>query len=497
MKSQASAYKSLLRNHHSLGRCGKIPPVSLYWNIAAVLIAVMLSAAPSMAASFVFTAEELANASVEVKAASAQSVSEVLAGTRSTNGIIQIDDMLFREDSLLLRSGFTGQKWTNNAIYYEFDANVTLENQARWIEAAAEWAAVANLYFLPRTTEPNFIHVQDANVNNSYVGMIGGSQEMNIANWSFKYIIVHEIGHALGLRHEQSRSDRDAYVTILLENVDPSNHWIFNKHASINYTPYDFDSKMHYGKNFFTINEFNSVEPKAPYEAWLNVIGQRDHLSIYDGVGMAARYGTLINPRITFLSFPLDSDPGWTTEGQWAYGVPLGLGSNGGDPTSGNTGPNVYGYNLNGDYPNLMSEENLTTGALDFSNWDHVELRFWRWLGVESSRWDHARIEASTDGASWTTVWENSPSSIRTGVWVQLDADLSDFNREPTVFVRWVMGASDGSVTYPGWNIDDVEFRGTVPVPPPLPMTWGWSFGALMLAGIAVVCKRNTGKCSN
>ncbi|MFP6596163.1 MAG: hypothetical protein VCC01_01790, partial [Candidatus Hydrogenedentota bacterium] len=50
------------------------------------------------------------------------------------------------------------------------------------------------------------------------------------------------------------------------------------------------------------------------------------------------------------IVFNMDSNPGWTTEGAWAFGTPTGGGTNSGDPTSGHTGSNVYGYNLSGDY---------------------------------------------------------------------------------------------------------------------------------------------------
>lgn len=56
----------------------------------------------------------------------------------------------------------------------------------------------------------------------SYIGMIGGRQDISIAPGCTSLIPVHEIFHALGRWHEQSRPDRDNFVTINLTNVLPS-----------------------------------------------------------------------------------------------------------------------------------------------------------------------------------------------------------------------------------------------------------------------------------
>lgn len=164
------------------------------------------------------------------------------------------------------------------------------------------------------------------------------------------------------------------------------------------------------------------------------------------------------------FNFPLNSNPGWTTQGQWAFGQPSGGGSNGGDPTSGFTGTNVYGYNLAGDYPNNMSREALTTTALDCTGVLNTTLEFRRRLGVESSTFDHATVEVSNNGSSWTVLYDHMGSSFNETSWSLQSYDISAVaDNQSTVFVRWIMGATDSSVTYPGWNIDDIRILGVTP----------------------------------
>jgi agmatine deiminase len=158
----------------------------------------------------------------------------------------------------------------------------------------------------------------------------------------------------------------------------------------------------------------------------------------------------------------MDTDPGWTTEGAWAFGQPTGGGGEygGPDPTSGFTGSNVYGYNLNGDYPGNLSEQDLTTAAIDCSNLDRVSLRFMRWLGVEQPQYDHAYIRVSTDGTNWSTIWSNG-STIEDTSWQQQEFDISQYaDGQSTVYLRWTMGSTDSIWNFCGWNIDDVQIFG-------------------------------------
>jgi hypothetical protein len=169
-----------------------------------------------------------------------------------------------------------------------------------------------------------------------------------------------------------------------------------------------------------------------------------------------------IEPQVVY-SWPLDTNPGWATEGQWAFGQPLGGGSHARDPLAGHTGTNVYGYNLAGDYTNSMPRYCLTTAAIDCSGVSGVELRFWRWLGIEAGSYDHAGIEVSPDGTTWVSIWEHAGNYVNESAWTQKIYSLAGVaDNQPVVYIRWAIGATDGGVTYHGWNIDDIEIWGMV-----------------------------------
>jgi hypothetical protein len=67
-----------------------------------------------------------------------------------------------------------------------------------------------------------------------------------------KSIIIHELGHAIGFHHEQTRPDRDSYISVYLGNVPASVRYNFQKYtwSVINSygVPYDYRSVMHYGR---------------------------------------------------------------------------------------------------------------------------------------------------------------------------------------------------------------------------------------------------------
>ncbi len=206
--------------------------------------------------------------------------------------------------------------------------------------------------------------------------------------------------------------------------------------------------------------QLTNLTPTTRYYFAVEVKDKVQNVTYDNNAGQCYTFRTTVGPGPVYV-VNMDTNPGWTISGgEWAWGRPTGQGGayGGPDPTSGYTGLNVYGYNLNGDYTNNMPEYHLTTPAFNCTGLEQVKLSFWRWLGVERNQYDHAYIRISTNGTSWTNVWQNPDQEVADRNWVYQEFDLSAWaDGKPSVYLRWTMGTTDGAWTYCGWNIDDVE----------------------------------------
>lgn len=175
----------------------------------------------------------------------------------------------------------TGQKyrWPNGIVPYEIDPD--LPNQERVTDAIAHWEEKTHIRFVRRTSSneseyPNYIRFQPGNSCSSRVGMRGGEQHINLAKRCSTGATIHEIGHALGLWHEQSREDREQHIQIHWENIESKNSYNFNQHITDgdDHGPYDYDSMMHYSAKAFSKNGKPTITTLSGKQ-----IGQRDGLS--------------------------------------------------------------------------------------------------------------------------------------------------------------------------------------------------------------------------
>jgi hypothetical protein len=87
---------------------------------------------------------------------------------------------------------------------------------------------------------------------------------------------------AQGFFHEQSRPDRDQYVKVLVENIQPGKEHNFNKYniSQIDFLdePYDIESLMHYSDKSFSKNDQPTIVSLRDGV----IMGQRKDLSPID-----------------------------------------------------------------------------------------------------------------------------------------------------------------------------------------------------------------------
>ncbi|XP_006816821.1 protein SpAN-like [Saccoglossus kowalevskii] len=120
----------------------------------------------------------------------------------------------------------------------------------------------------------------------SYIGKVfTGAQEISIGiGCEHLGTIAHEIGHAIGFFHEQSRPDRDSYVIINEDNIIDGYEDNFQKYDTgtidTHQVPYDIGSLMHYGERYFSKNGLNTIDAVNPADQ--SKMGQRDGLSDAD-----------------------------------------------------------------------------------------------------------------------------------------------------------------------------------------------------------------------
>jgi len=164
--------------------------------------------------------------------------------------------------------GITGERfrWKNAIFPYQFASG--FPHVARVNEAIEELSANTMVQFVRRTAAnasdyPDFVEFFSGSGCFSSVGRRGGRQRISLGNGcGTRGIAIHEIMHALGVWHEQSREDRANHVRVNLDNVTDGREHNFNQHIADgdDIGGYDFGSIMHYGRFAFSKNGLPTIE---------------------------------------------------------------------------------------------------------------------------------------------------------------------------------------------------------------------------------------------
>lgn len=100
--------------------------------------------------------------------------------------------------------------------------------------------------------------------------------------------------HALGFNDEHRRPDRNNFITILTDNIQPSMIHFFDVLPGMNTynTPYDYESVTHYPLNAFAReSSLPTIAPKAGGAG--KKIGQREGISATDAIKIQKAYKCL------------------------------------------------------------------------------------------------------------------------------------------------------------------------------------------------------------
>ncbi|EYC15136.1 hypothetical protein Y032_0038g3647 [Ancylostoma ceylanicum] len=144
-------------------------------------------------------------------------------------------------------------KWLDGVVNYIFNDSTSQTVRKCFLKAAEAWQKETCITFTQGKADTGYLVVNDEGVYYSHVGRLGDEQPISLDRSTCTEEIgraIHEIGHALGLYHTQSRYDRDSYLNVNLLKIKEPYRVEFGiipeNETDLYEAKYDYGSIMHY-----------------------------------------------------------------------------------------------------------------------------------------------------------------------------------------------------------------------------------------------------------
>jgi Astacin (Peptidase family M12A) len=200
----------------------------------------------------------------------------------------------YKKFGALMLKSLGGSYWPSGIVPFMIDEDMPSTSRNAILAAMDLWQKNTVVQFVEISPAEKYykdyvdFKTADGKSCSSYVGRQTGAQPVYLSSRCKTMETAHEIGHVLGLWHEQSRMDRDKYVKIMWENI-ADNYWYnFNQHINdgLDFGDYNYNSIMHYSAFAFSKNGERTI---IPFNDSV-VIGQRSFISKGDIEAVNALY---------------------------------------------------------------------------------------------------------------------------------------------------------------------------------------------------------------
>ena len=216
--------------------------------------------------------------------------------------------------------------WPNATVYYKFfkdngtfgEAELTEKGKIYFREAIDHFHDNTHIRFIEGDDPKGIISPLIIKTKNTSIldGATLGYGDNNVLYLTLhnyipleaKFRYIHLLGHILGLENESSRPDRDQYITIHYQNMDPAcgggNFAINNSYLLKEYTSFDFNSIMMLHPYIYTVHGSATITLKngKPYNP------PSGYLSNNDVATLKKMYSSALNCNIVSFKIYLNEN---------------------------------------------------------------------------------------------------------------------------------------------------------------------------------------------